>query len=125
MDGSLMRGHGPGGVAFTVVPGSPPVTQVRPPSCEAENTLLLEPPPLKFRPDWDVVTIVWPNANESGSTCVLCAGPAFVYGSSLTGVGRTLPAESEDTKNNASADAAAIVVKRLPLGPLSPTSGRS
>ena len=67
-----MRGQGPGGVALTVVPGRPPVTQVRPPSCEVEKTLLLAPPPAKFRPDCDVVTIVCPKANESGSTCVLC-----------------------------------------------------
>jgi hypothetical protein len=116
-----MRGHGPGGVALTVVPGRPPVTQVRPPSRDVEKTLLLAPPPAKFRPDCDVVTIVCPNAKESGSTWVLCAGPTFVYGSSLTGVGSTLPAETTDTKSIASAAATAVVRRPLPLSPLSPT----
>src|SRR5437867_2273607 len=45
MEGSLIRGQGPGGVALTVVPGRPPVVHVRPPFCEVENTRLLEPPP--------------------------------------------------------------------------------
>src|SRR5262245_63362315 len=119
MDGSLMRGHGP--PSLTVVPGSPPVTQVRPPSRDDENTLLLAPPPEKFLPDCDVVTIVCPKAKESGSTWVLCAGPTFVYGSSLTGVGSTLPAEIADTKSSPSAPAATIAGKTPPLSPLSPT----
>src|SRR5262249_50983217 len=69
-DGSLMRGHGPPEV--TVVPGSPPVVHVRPPVCDDEKTRLLAPPPLNQRPDCVSATIVWPKANESGSSCVLC-----------------------------------------------------
>ncbi len=69
-DGSLMRGHGP--PELMVVPGRPPVVHVRPPFCDDEKTRLLEPPPLNHRPDCVSATIVCPNANESGSTCVLC-----------------------------------------------------
>ncbi len=46
-DGSLIRGQGPGGVAWTVVPGRPPVAHVRPPFCDVEKTRLLAPPPPK------------------------------------------------------------------------------
>jgi hypothetical protein len=67
-----------------------------------------------------VVTIVWPNAKESGSTCVLCPGPEFVYGSSLTGKGRMLAAETADTRSSPRAAATAIVGRPLPLSPLSP-----
>ena len=67
-----MRGHGPGGVALTVVPGRPPVVHVRPPFWELEKTRLLAPPPEYQRPDCVSATIVCPWAYESGSTCVLC-----------------------------------------------------
>jgi hypothetical protein len=43
-----------------------------------EKMMLLEPPPLKKRPDCETATIVDPNANESGSTCVLCWEVGFV-----------------------------------------------
>ena len=45
------------------VPPSPDVAQ---PSAAA--------PPSKMRHDWNVVTILLPQANESGSTCVFACG---------------------------------------------------
>ena len=54
--------------------------------------MLLEPPSKK-RPVWNVATIVFPKANESGSTWVLCWLDVFVYGSLLIGVASTVPAE--------------------------------
>ena len=63
---------------MTVVRGSIPVVQCRPESVEVAQAMLLDPPPLKKRPVWIVATIVFPNANESGSTCALCWLDALV-----------------------------------------------
>ena len=49
--GSLTRAHVPGGVAWTVVPGRPPLIHVRPPSVDVAKPTLL-PPPLLKRPTW-------------------------------------------------------------------------
>src|SRR5262245_1875744 len=121
-DGSLIRGHGP--PSLIVVPGSPPVVQLRPPFCDVEKTRLLAPPPPNQRPDCVSVTIVCPAAYESGSSCVLCwcPLPGSVYGSSLIGVGRTLPAETVATKNRPSAAIATAVQTDFALRPLSPTA---
>ncbi len=69
-------------------------------------------PPSKNRPVWMTLTIVEPNANESGSTCVLCWLEAFVYGSELIGIGSTLAAAAAGTISKPKA--AAIASSRLP-----------
>jgi len=89
-----MRAQGP--PWKMVVPGSIPVVQCLPASVEVAQPMLLAPPSKK-RPVWKVPTIVLPNANESGSTCVLCWLDAFVYGSELIGVAITLAAETVET----------------------------
>src|SRR5689334_23267091 len=123
-DGSLMRGHWP--PELTVVPGRPPVVQVRPLSCDVEKTMLLDPPPPYQRPDWLTPTMVLPQEKESGSTWVLCwcPLPPSVYGSLLIGVATTLPAETVAAKSRPSAATATAVHADFALLPLSPTMAR-
>ena len=59
-----------------------------PPSLEVAKPISEEPPSRK-RPDWNAETIVEPNENVSGSTCVACWLVAFVNGSWLTLVSAT------------------------------------
>ena len=89
--GSLIRAHGPAGVAKIVVAGSMPVVHVRPAFVVVAQPMLLEPPSKK-RPVWNVATTVLPQPKESGSSCVRCWLVGFVYGSELIGVATTLPA---------------------------------
>ena len=59
---------------------------------------MLDAPPSKKRPDWKAETIVDPDANVSGSTCVLCWLEGFVYGSELIFVSGTA-ADAEATSS--------------------------
>src|SRR5262249_32009265 len=71
-DGSLTAKNGPAGVGTTVVEGRKPWLQERPRLWEAAQPMLQEPP-LKTRPTWNVATAVEPKAKVSGSTSVACA----------------------------------------------------
>src|SRR5438552_423663 len=64
----------------TVVPGRNPWVHVAPPSVEVAKPMFTAPP-LKYRPTWNAVTIVFPNESESGSMSVLCCAPRSLYGS--------------------------------------------
>jgi hypothetical protein len=90
---------GPAGVAKIVVAGSIPVVHVRPAFIVVAQPMLLEPPSKK-RPVWNVVTTVFPQPNESGSSCVRCWLDWFVYGSELIGVATTLPAYTVAARAN-------------------------
>src|ERR1700694_59847 len=87
--------------------------------------MLLEPPPPKYLPDCVTATIVEPKANESGSTCVLCCGPEFVYGSELIGCASTLAADIDATISSARPAATASSDLPTPLTWLSPKVARS
>src|SRR5215467_6885797 len=69
---SLTAKNGPAGVETTVVEGRKPWLQEMPPLCEVAQPMLQEPP-LKMRPTWNVATTVEPKAKVSGSTSVACA----------------------------------------------------
>ena len=56
---SLILAHGPGGVAYTVVPGRNPCVQVAPLSFEVAHPMLFAPP-LENRPTWNEATMVEP-----------------------------------------------------------------
>ena len=60
-EGSLMRAHGPAGVAKTVVPGRNPFVQVAPLFVEVAYPMF-EAPPLLNRPVWKTDMIVEPDA---------------------------------------------------------------
>jgi len=49
-----------------------------------------DPPPSVKRPDWNADTMVLPDENESGSTCVACWLVVLVKGSELILVSGTL-----------------------------------
>ena len=72
------------------------------------------------RPVWKVATIVFPKANESASTWVLCWLDVFVYGSLLIGVARTVPAEPLATTSRPTAAMTAATALHTPHGPRSP-----
>src|SRR6186997_3208943 len=101
-----------------------PVVHVRPELVEVAQPRLLEPP-LSKRPVWKVATIVFPNANESASTCVLCWLDEFVYGSLLIGVASTVPAEPLATarRQTAAAPTAIVTAPLLSLRVTSTPSG--
>ena len=65
-----------------VVDGRKPCVQDTPPLVLVDQPMLV-PPPLKIRPTWNVLTMVEPQANVSGSTSVACAPGGTVYGSEL------------------------------------------
>ena len=52
-------------------PGSTPEVKLAPPLVDVANAVL-DAPPSKKRPTWEVTTNVEPNANVSGSTAVAC-----------------------------------------------------
>src|SRR2546423_343883 len=58
---------------------------------------MLEDPPSKKRPTWNVDTRVLPDANVSGSTSVACWLDALVYGSRLIGVSAAPAADAGST----------------------------
>ena len=62
---------------------------------------------------------MFPKANESASTCVLCWLVGFVYGSLLIGVASTVPAEPLATRSKprAAIPAAALHAPRSPRSP--------
>ena len=57
---SLILAHGPGGVAYTVVPGRYPWVQVAPLSVEVAHPMSFAPP-FENRPTWKEATMVDPN----------------------------------------------------------------
>src|ERR671928_282395 len=79
-DGSLMRAHGPGGVEFTVMPGSCWEVHDVPLFVETDTPMSDDPPSVK-RPHCAAATIVLPNEYVSGSTIVACWLVEFVNGS--------------------------------------------
>jgi hypothetical protein len=70
-------------VALIVLRGRNPWIQVRPPFTEVAKPMLADTP-LNTRPTWNADTIVWPEANEDGSTSVLWALKVLAYGSVLS-----------------------------------------
>ena len=72
------------------------------------------------------MTIVSPCAYESGSTCVLCwwPDPPSVYGSSLIGVGITLPAEMVEARSSAKTTTANAVHRDLERDDAKPFPGK-
>src|SRR5690242_7109393 len=102
-EGSLTRAHGPGGVEFTVVPGSSWAVHDEPLFVETETPMSDYPPSVK-RPHCAAATIVLPNEYVSGSTIVACWLVGLVNGSVAMIVTATF---AEATSVNVSAAAAA------------------
>ena len=71
MTGSLARSDGPGRGDESETPGNRPAFHVAPASRDVEKPMATAPPS-KTRPVWKTETMVEPNANVSGSTCVAC-----------------------------------------------------
>src|SRR5438874_5994315 len=80
--GSLARSYGPAGEELAVSDGRNPLLHVAPASFDVAQPMSELPPSVK-RPDWNAETIVFPDANVSGSTCVWCWLVVFVKGSEL------------------------------------------
>src|SRR4029079_15758152 len=86
-------------------PGSTSEVNVAPPSVDVANAVL-DAPPSKKRPTWEVTTSVEPNANVSGSTAVACWLVGLENGSGMTAVFAAI-ADAGETREAATASATA------------------
>src|SRR5512140_392186 len=100
-----------------VTPGRQPFVQLAPLFVLVDQQTF-DAPPSKKRPVCCAATIVEPNENVSGSTCVLCWLVEFVYGSELIWVrGTFASAERGSTKAKESETATAIQNRRIESKP--------